>query len=330
MKRLLRHLPVVIIVGAAVAAAVVVARDRHQLADSIGRLGFAATLVSLVVAVASVIVVALVWRTILGGLGAPTPLPDALQVFLVSQLGKYLPGSIWPVVTQMEFGARRGIARRTMLAANVLTLAITVTVGLVMAAAMLPFSSADALHRYWWTFLLLPVLLVCLHPVVVPAVLNRLLRLLRRETLSERLDWGATAAAIGWAALSWLIMGLHLYVIVDGLGTSGPRAFAAAVGGMAFAVACGIAFIPAPAGAGVRDAVLVLTLSPMLGADDALAAALASRSLLVVADVIGALVGVAVRHRLAGSGDAYATSTVTPEGSPGVQIPSEGPTADDG
>lgn len=289
MKRtLIRLLPAAIGLFAVAAAALVIVRDRHELAHAVSRLGLAVFAGSLLIAVAAVVVVALAWRTILAGLGAPTRLPDALRVFLVSQLGKYLPGSIWPVVAQMEFGRRQHIARRTMLAANVLTLAVSVTVGLVLSAVLLPFSSPGALHRFWWTLLLLPPLLVGLHPRVVPAVLNALLRALRRETLSERLDWRSTGVAIVWSALSWVLFGLHLYVIVAAFGATGGVALCAAIGGLAFAVACGIAFIPAPAGAGVRDVALLLTLTPLLGHDDALAAALASRVLLVLADVTGA------------------------------------------
>ncbi|MBN9620284.1 MAG: flippase-like domain-containing protein [Actinobacteria bacterium] len=286
--KFVRVLPAAIALFAIAAAGLVIVRDRHELSHAVSRLGIAVFVGSELLAVAAVVVVALVWRTILGGLNAPTRLPEALRVFLVSQLGKYLPGSIWPVVAQMEFGRRQNIPRRTMLAANVLTLAVTVTVGLVMAAVLLPFSSAGALHRYWWTLILLPPLLVSLHPKVVPALLNVALRTLRREPITERLDWRSTVVAIGWGALSWLLFGLHLYVIIAALGATGGVAVCAAIGGLAFAVACGIAFIPAPAGAGVRDVVLLLTLTPLLGHDDALAASLASRVLLVLADIVGA------------------------------------------
>jgi len=210
-------------------------------------------------------------------------------------VGKYLPGSVWPVVSQMEFGRRQGIARRTMLAANVITLALSLTVALILAAVLLPLSSPDALGRFWWTFLLLPPLAACVHPRTLPALLDRLFRLIKREPLNQRMTGRSVVAAMLWSALSWLLLGLHLYVITHALGAHGPGGLAAAIGGAAFAVAVGVAVIPAPAGVGIRDAVLVATLAPGIGATDALAAALASRILLVVADVLLAGLGALTR-----------------------------------
>ena len=70
---------------------------------------------------------------------------------------------------------------------------------------------------------------------------------------------------------------------------------------MALAWAVGLIVIPAPAGAGVREAVLIATFAPQIGAPAALAVALASRVLLVLADValagLGALVRPARRAR---------------------------------
>jgi hypothetical protein len=284
--RLKKLLPAAVGLLAVALALYVVVRDRHQLSDAVDRLGVGDTLLAFALATAGTYALVFLWRSVLAGLGAPTELGPASRVFFVSQLGKYLPGSIWPVVAQMEFGRRRGIARRTMLAANVITLALNTTVALVIASVLLPLSSTAALHRFWWTFLLLPPLLACLHPRVIPAALNLVLRVLRREQITEQLDRRSVAIAVFWASVSWLLLGLHLYAITAALGGSGGKGFLAAVGGVSFAVAVGVLFIPAPAGAGVRDTVLVLTLAPTIGDTSALAAALASRVLLVMTDVV--------------------------------------------
>ena len=182
-----------------------------------------------------------------------------------------------------------------MLAANVITLALSLTVALILAAVLLPLSSPAALGRFWWTFLLLPPLAVCVHPRALPALLDRLFRVLKREPLNQRLTGRSVLAAVLWSAVSWLLLGLHVYVITHALGAHGPGGLAAAIGGVAFAVAAGVAVLPAPAGVGIRDAVLVAALAPGIGATDALAAALASRILLVVADVL--LAGLAALAR---------------------------------
>ena len=44
------------------------------------------------------------WRAVLADLGATLPHGGAMRVFYLGQLGKYLPGTVWPAVTQMRLG----------------------------------------------------------------------------------------------------------------------------------------------------------------------------------------------------------------------------------
>jgi uncharacterized membrane protein YbhN (UPF0104 family) len=226
------------------------------------------------------------WRTILRGLGAPAPFRQSSKVFFVSQLGKYLPGSVWPVLAQMEYGRRTHTGRKTMLAANALTVALSLAAGLIVAAGCLPFAGAAGLHRYWWAFACLPLLLGLLHPKSVPGLLNLIFTRLGREPMDSQLSWSTVVRATGWALLSWLFFGLHLLALVNGVGVHGWHVAAASIGGFALAVSAGILFIPAPAGAGVRDAVLIAALGAVLGSGTAVAVGLVSRVVLIVVDLM--------------------------------------------
>jgi glycosyltransferase 2 family protein len=55
---------------------------------------------------------------------------------------------------------------------------------------------------------------------------------------------------------------------------------------MALAISAGVLFIPAPAGAGLREVILVLVLRSALTPGQALAVAVGSRVLLIVADLL--------------------------------------------
>jgi hypothetical protein len=57
------------------------------------------------------------WRAVLADYGGRLPLAGGLRVFFLSQLGKYLPGSIWPAVAQMELGREYKVPRRVSAAA---------------------------------------------------------------------------------------------------------------------------------------------------------------------------------------------------------------------
>jgi uncharacterized membrane protein YbhN (UPF0104 family) len=287
-----RWLPIVLGVAALVLAVVAVARDRRQVGDAIGDIGPGALAGSAAAAIVGVAVVVLLWWQVLDGLEARVPVLTAARVFFPSQLGKYLPGALWPALAQMEFGRRRGVSRRRMLSANALMLVISLAVGLVVAAACLPTSSSEALRRYWWTFMFLPLLVILLVPRVIPGIVDWIFARIGREPLDARLPIGATLRASGWSLLSWAALGVHVYLLARPFGASGGQALLAAAGGTALAVCAGILFIPAPAGAGIRDAVLVATLAPGIGTTHALAVALVSRAILIAVDLV--LAGVAL------------------------------------
>lgn len=237
-----------------------------------------------------------VWREVLTGLGVRFPWGFGSRVFFTSQLGKYLPGSVWPVLIQMEAGRARGASRRTMLAGNLLTIVLSCCVGLLVACAALPAWSPHALSHYWWVFLSLPFLLALLHPRALPALLDKAFAVLHRPPLHETLPARSSLRASAWSLASWIVLGLHLYVLCAALGHGGLSSLALCVGGMALAVSAGVLFIPAPAGAGLREVVLVLVLRSVLTPGQALAVVVGSRALLILSDLL--LAGLAGASRM--------------------------------
>ena len=287
-------LVVVVLAGAALA----VYREQHAFLDSFRRIGLGTMLASYVLGLAGVAATFPVWRQVLGGLGVDMPWGAGSRVFFVSQLGKYLPGSVWPVMMQMEAGHNRGAARRTMLVANLASILICCCVGLVIGCLLLPFHDTHALERYWWALLALPLLLAVLHPRTMPAVLDRLCALLGRPPLGERLDGRSEIRASAWSVVSWAALGAHLAILCASQGHGGLSTFVLATGSMAFAFSLGVLFIPAPAGAGIRDVVLVLALGVVLTTGQALAVVVASRVILIACDLTLAGATAITRGRL--------------------------------
>ncbi len=239
------------------------------------------------------------WRAVLTDLGSPLPLPAALRVFFLGQLGKYIPGSVWPVLAQMELGKEHGVPRTRSGTVGLLTVALGLVAGLLTAAVTLPFTSADALAHYWYAFLAVPVLGIGLVPAVGNPVLDKLLRLARRGGLEQRLTARGMAMGLGWSVLAWVFFGLQVWLLARTLGASG--ALPLSIGAFALAWTLGFLVVIAPAGAGVREAALVVGLSPVLAKEEALLVALVSRALMSLGDAIWAGIAVAAarRHRVA-------------------------------
>jgi glycosyltransferase 2 family protein len=261
------------------------------------RIGLAASFGALGCVLAALVCTMLIWRVLMAGLGSPLSVSVASRVLFVGQLGKYLPGSVWPVLAQMELASEHKVPRARTAAASVINMCLSLLCALIVALVTLPFT--PALARYWWGFLIALPLLVCLYP----PMLNRLLRLgfkiLRRDPPDEALSGRVIGIAMAWYVVSWICYGLQVYVMALRVGIRPASGLPLCIG--AFALSWAIGFVtPSPAGAGFRDVLLIVFLSTQISHQDAIAITLVSRVATSVADVITA--GVAVgsyqyRHR---------------------------------
>ncbi|OLF13145.1 hypothetical protein BLA60_04960 [Actinophytocola xinjiangensis] len=225
------------------------------------------------------------WRSLLADVGSRLPWRPAARIFFLSQLGKYVPGSVWSILTQMELSQQHNVPKRSVLTVGVLSIAIAVTTGLTVAVVMLPFAMPDALARYWWVLLVLPVLVSLLVPAVLNRCLGLVLRLARRDPLPKPPSWRGLGTTASFQFTTWLLLGVHAWILLIGLGAPALSALPVAIGGYALAYSVGQMAIGLPAGAGVREAVLTLVMSTVVPAPAALLLALLSRALLTLVDL---------------------------------------------
>jgi uncharacterized membrane protein YbhN (UPF0104 family) len=283
-------------VAAAVAlGGYVVADQWTQVRAGLASMGFLAVAGALVAVLLALVATMQVWRVLLAALGSPLPGRAAARVMFIGQLGKYLPGSIWPVLAQMELGAEHQVPRHRSASASVLTMLFCLLAGLLAALVTLPFAPGSTSYR--WVFLAAPVLVICLFPQVLNRILDRLLRLARRPALEQPLPGRAVAGALAWALASWVCFGLQIWLLAIRLGAPYGRAALLSVGGFAFAWCVGFVVVFVPAGAGIREVLLVATLGPMLGVGRATAVALVSRVLMTAGDLITAGAAAALARR---------------------------------
>ncbi|MDR8408480.1 lysylphosphatidylglycerol synthase transmembrane domain-containing protein [Nonomuraea sp. 3-1Str] len=241
----------------------------------------------------------LAWRRVLAGLGSPLPLRVAGRIMFVGQLGKYIPGSVWAYAATMELGRDHGSPPRRTFACISLSLVINLGVALSIAAATL--ATQQVLRQAWYLLLLVPVIIVCLHPKVLTWGLNLALRLARKEPLESVLPGRAVVAAVGWTALGWFVYGIHTWLLVGRWDL-----YVIATGAYAFAWATGLLAFFVPAGVGVREGAMVLVFTPIIGTGPALAAAVASRLVFTLSDVAAAGVAFLLGRQSASSSEAYA------------------------
>jgi len=284
-SRRLQQLRVVLLTAAVGLAIFALVDYAHKLGPKWHQLSPGSVVAAAVAVVVGLLATAACWRSILADLGSRLPWLTAFRILLVSQVGKYLPGAVWPYLAQMEAGRRHGVPTRRMAATGLLSIAIAVISGLVVAAATLPLVSPSARHRYGLLFVFAPLLLVLLHPRVLAWLLALGMRLIRRPGEPPQLTWRGIGTAVGWQLVAWLANGVQIWFLAHTLGAHQARALPCAVGAFALAWVVGFLVVISPAGAGAREAAMIVALAPVVDRPAAVLIALVSRGLTTVGDL---------------------------------------------
>lgn len=232
---------------------------------------------------------ALSWREPLRFLAGPMSQAQALRLFAIGQLGKYVPGAMWSVVLQARFARDAGMTATQLAAGFGSFLAVTVLTGAAVGLPALLLWVAGPLPA------LLALVAVCLLLAATPGLVDLAIRLARRvPALGRRLAAVPRVAlrrAVLLSVVYWLVFGLHLWVLAVALGADPATSLVPCLGGFALSTVLGSLVVFVPDGVGVREWVLTLTLSAFLLPAEAATVALASRFLIALADVVAFLCG---------------------------------------
>lgn len=287
------------VVAAVLAAVVAVVLEREAVGRALAEASWSFVALALVLSLLNVFLATLSWRSVSAGLGAPLGVRDASVVYLVGQVGKYLPGGVWNLVASAELGSDRGIERRRTVGTLLVAVLISAAMGGLLVLLTLPGATGTPMERWGWVGWLSPLVVL----VVLPAVLNRvlvtLLRVTRQAPVVDRIGGRAVVASAFWALGSWAAIGLQVYVLAVAVGAEpGVPLLRLSVGGYALAWVVGFVLVFLPAGVGAREAMLALAMAPVLGTGGILVVVLLSRVLLTVADLASAGLALAVARTL--------------------------------
>ncbi|MHA3904150.1 hypothetical protein ACTPOE_11530 [Castellaniella sp. WN] len=198
-------------------------------------------------------------------------------IYASSDVAKYMPGGVWAIVGRVmhyrDLGLSAGAISKALLLEN-LGLGVTALM-LGTPAAIAMASKAGWLGGQGWSAI----------ATVVTVMVWAGVRLLRRRVVViSRASVGIGSLALAVMMLGWVAMGTSFFLLLATFG--GWLEWLWMVGTYAVAFTAGMVAIFAPAGAGVREGVLVLARQMYdVSATTMLDAALLNRALWVVADV---------------------------------------------
>lgn len=309
MSRLLRYArpAAAVLVVASIAYAVV--SQWNEVRTALATLAWPSVVLSLLAALAGTLASLMAWRALLSDEGHRLSPAVAGRIFLVGQLGKYLPGSVWAVVLQMELGQRAGVPRARAFTASLAFVGLSLSSGLCVGLVGLPVLVDAHSDEVWLLLAVLPIALIASVPPLLTRLMNVILGLAGKDPLPRPLSWSGVLSAAAWLGVTWVLFGLHLWLLANALGAPGWGGVSRCIGGFALAMAAGVLFFLLPSGAGVREALIVAALAPVMPAGAALGIAVVSRAVFIVADVLSAGVAAlsasrSVRMKVHGADDA--------------------------
>lgn len=251
------------------------------------------------------------WVTILNGIGPKVAVLRAMQVMLVGQLGKYVPGSVWGYVMQMEIGRHYGISRPRILVTSLYAAGIGVVASLLLGSLALPVITAEQ-PLLSWLFVLLPLGVACLHPRVLTAIADFVLKAFKRPPLDHIVEMKTVLFALVWALASYILFGSQLWVLANAFEDPNVESFVLLVGAISIGFTVSLFAFFLPSGIGVREAILISSMTLIVTTSQAAAISLVSRLLFTAADLLAAaaaaLTVLLLRKKIAATVDEYSTA----------------------
>lgn len=212
-----------------------------------------------------------IWRAIVARMGSRLDPLAAQRIYLSAEFVRYIPGNVWHVITRVMLAEQKGVPKTTGFASMVVELATKISAGaLVFAVSLLFWTDSGGLFAHLphdsplvIGAILIPLLLLGLHPRLLRGALNVGLRKLGREPVTFTLGYGDVLIITLYWALSWLLAGAGFYLLVRSvvgapLPVGGVAAIMIAAGIYALGWDVGFVSFVTPSGIGFREAAIAV------------------------------------------------------------------------
>lgn len=264
------------------------------------RLHPGALAVSAVVLVAYYLLFAGGTMLVLRRMGSKVAFIDAFTLNYMSNLGKYLPGGVWPVVGRFALADRAGVDPSHAVIAAVLENVCSSIAGIAVFAGTLGLGGARAIGLPVWVPALVAVgSLGMLHPMIFGRIVALALKLTKSEVEAPHVPFGVVLQLVGYYVVTWLVVGVAFMLYVRSIVVGGqPSDALLYVGAYAAASVGGLLVLFAPGGLGVRESILGILLAPIYGLTIAGAIGVSARLWSTAVEIVLSVIAVTIfTHR---------------------------------
>jgi len=230
------------------------------------------------------------WRAVLGGWGERLNRMEAARIWIVSSLGKYVPGKVWAIAGMALMSREAGVAAWAATASAVILQALAVGTGVLAAFAggVRPLEAArPGLAAAFRIGALVVAASMAL--VAYPPVMRRILVAAGLPESTATPTAGVVVRATLANLIAWLGYGLAFWLLARAIVPQAALPPGLAIAAFAASYVAGLVALFAPGGLIVREGVLVALLQGTTGIGVAALLAVASRIALTVTEIGAAI-----------------------------------------
>lgn len=209
-----------------------------------------------------------VWGLILKFLGNPVAPMVTQKIWAQPLLVRYIPGTVLFLLARILMAEKAGVQRRVTTAGIVYEQIVSIAGALTIATWFL-IDHPDLQHQpaRWLPLLILPAMVLLLHPRVFGPVSNRLLGALGRETLPQLMPFRGVVITYVSYVLIWATMGVGVFFAARSVHHLGLDDLAIVAASQMIGFLAAVVSAVTPAGLGVRDAAFAWAVKVALPSD---------------------------------------------------------------
>jgi hypothetical protein len=239
---------------------------------------------SFVLLVAGTLLAALVWGSLMHTLGSKVALVDHVRYYVISQLAKRLPGTIWYIAGRSYLYRQHGDSATFVAVASSLELVISCAGGALVALAFASYSFG-ALSPFYLTILalILVIAVFLTQPVCIRWVLQRM-----GHPEVPTVGYRHIALWLCLYIVLWIVGGTLLFLTANAVREVPFRFYPYVVGSWSLVGVLSYAVFFLPNNLGFTEIGLSLLLTTLLPSSLAVLVAILSRLLLIIYELLGA------------------------------------------
>ena len=240
-----------------------------------------------------------VWCWLMQSYGHAISVKHAFKIAYLLNLGRYVPGKVWPVFGMAYLAKRIGVSERESVSswivaqvyANISSALLCISIALIEPSIRdyLFQTLPDTVVVIALAVIAIGSIVLLASPHLMHVTLNHLLKLLKREPVELHITRGASLRLLVGYSAAWGMYGVAFWTFINGLSPDLNASLLVSIGAFVVAYQVGYLAFFVPGGIGVREAAISIVLLPYIG-EAAFGAAIAARLWNMVVEISAALI----------------------------------------